>query len=607
MKIYSNEWRWGMLGFCRNVIYSMKEIIKATKWYFILYTVLTIISSLFPVIQLMITTRLVNDLHSAVENDIEVNQILWLLGLQFLVLLLREIIGKASSLIELIMSQNLEFYLKNKLFIKLIKIEYNLFEDTKFLNQLERVQGEMGSSFLSTVSSLLLAFKNLFSFGTIIVFLFSMHWSLVFIPFLAAIPSILLHTRFGSQNFFLMKFQTPEAREQQYLSTLFTQRHSNKEVRLYNMKDYLVGKWAKTFKKNNDESVNLNFKQSIKSSLMNIYTFACLSSGTLILVSLFIKEKIRLGDFIASIEAIQKAQVSISGFAQSVSALSRNHLYIRDLKEIMELDEMPNNIGEFPEKVEEIKIENLSFSYPGNSKKVLKNISFTARSNETIMIVGENGAGKSTLMKCILGLYNIQSNSIMFNSKDINSISRENLMKNISIIFQDFMKYELTVEENIIMSNNLDPSHSREAAQKVGADHFIDRLPLNYKSRLGRMFENSTDLSGGQWQKIALARALYKDSQISILDEPTSALDPHSEHELFKSFQTISDNKITFYISHRMYTCHLADKILVLKNGSLIETGTHEELMNMGGEYKNMYLKQSSMYEEKTIRESISV
>jgi ATP-binding cassette, subfamily B, bacterial len=585
----------------QNFIYAFRQIGRASKFIFFLITTLTILSSFIPVIQLVITTKLINYLQALGEGGIEVKRIILLVGLQFGILFIREIISRMNTFLELILSQKLDYNLQRDLFSKLSHIEYVHFEDSDFMNHLERIKGDIGTRFLSTITSLLEGVKNLITFVGVLAFLFSMHWSLIFIPFLAVIPSILLETKFGAESFFLMKFQTPLAREQGYIFELFSQRNSNKEMRAYNTFDFLVNKWAHSFKKNNKEIVDLSFKYHLKSIFVNLYIFIILLIGTLILVLLYFKKNIRLGEFVASLDAIQKAQGSISNLSLIVSDITKTHFYIGDIKLLLELDEMTEENKEFPLLNDGIKVRNLSFVYPGTEKKVLKDVTFDIHLGETVMIVGENGAGKSTLVKCLLGLYEAASGTIKYDHKEISLLNNKSIMKNISIIFQDFNKYEFTVAENVALSSKPTMSNINRVVERVGAYDLIDNLPSKFDTRLGRLFENSVDLSGGQWQKIALSRALYKDSQIVILDEPTAALDPSAEYELFKNFKEISQNKITFYISHRMYSCHLADKILVLKNGVLVEQGSHQELMNKGGEYMDLYLKQASMYEKENV------
>ncbi|MGM7684748.1 ABC transporter ATP-binding protein [Cytobacillus sp. Hm23] len=580
----------------------MKQVLRASKYIFVCIMILTIILSFLPVAQLIITTKLINSLQGLLDVGIDTKKVLMLVGLQFGVLLIREVISRINTLLELILSQKLDFYLQNDLFQKLSAIDFVHFENADFVNHLERVQGDIGSRFLATITSSLEGIKSLFSFVSVLWFLFIMHWSLVFIPLLAVLPSLLIEAKFGKKNFFLMKFQTPLAREQAYIFNLFSKRNSNKEMRAYNTSEFLVKKWATSFKKNNREMVKLSISHHIRSILVSIYSFTILLVGTFILVMLYINKSIRLGDFVASLEAIQKAQASIGSLSMVVSSLASTHFYISDIRALFDLDEMSTERQLFPVMQKGVSVNNLSFAYPGTNKHVLKDISFNVGLGETVMIVGENGAGKSTLVKCLLGLYEGSQGTIKYDHIDINKINNKNIMDNISIIFQDFNQYEFTVNENITLSEKPVVSRVKEVSEQVGSDSFIDRLPNQYKSRLGRLFENSTDLSGGQWQKIALARALYKDSQIVILDEPTAALDPSAEYELFKSFKEISQDKMTFYISHRMYSCHLADKILVLKNGSLVECGSHEELMRKGGEYMELYLKQASMYEKEEKR-----
>ncbi|MNI47443.1 putative ABC transporter ATP-binding protein [compost metagenome] len=247
----------------------------------------------------------------------------------------------------------------------------------------------------------------------------------------------------------------------------------------------------------------------------------------------------------------------------------------------------------------EIAVRNLSFSYPSRPEPVLKNISFTIKPGQIVAIVGENGAGKSTLVNCLVGLYREFSGDVLFDEVPIKDIPETDLRWIISAVFQDFVRFELSVKENIgfgDLSRLEDPDMLEAAASRSGFLEVIDQLPEGFETLLGPAFEGGQELSVGQWQKLALARSFVKPSQIIVLDEPTASMDPMAEAELFKRFAELASGKITFLISHRLASCRLADQILVLKDGELIEQGTHDSLMKRQGEYCRMYTTQAKGY-----------
>ncbi|WP_444876477.1 ABC transporter ATP-binding protein [Bacillus mycoides] len=252
-----------------------------------------------------------------------------------------------------------------------------------------------------------------------------------------------------------------------------------------------------------------------------------------------------------------------------------------------------------------MRFENVSFSYPNSQKEVLKNVSFSIKPGEKIAIVGHNGSGKTSLIKCLLGLYPLTSGNIYFDDVPINKIQLNSLRDNITVIFQDFTKYFLTIEENIAFGNiseRNDKKKIQDVALQSGIHTDITKFPNKYQSYVGRFLYEGEELSGGQWQKVAIARALFKNSPIMILDEPTAALDPLSERGIFDKFKQLTEERTTLLISHKMSAAKLADKIIVLDNGKLVEFGTHEQLVLQKGKYHELYTTQAEFYDNK-IRE----
>ncbi|HHP1091135.1 ABC transporter ATP-binding protein [Bacillus thuringiensis] len=315
--------------------------------------------------------------------------------------------------------------------------------------------------------------------------------------------------------------------------------------------------------------------------------------------------KLTVGDYVALMSAIITIQSTLGSIGMNVGKIFEINLYVKNLFEFLQLKNPLQNKEKtlsFPESdFSKIEVKNLSFNYPNQNQTTLKNINFTIKRGERIAIVGENGAGKTTLTNCLLGLYIPSNGGIYFDNININNIKISSLRKNISAVFQDFVKYHYTIRENVGFGN-LEDLHNNEkiysGLHQVNLDSLINKFPLGIDAILGKEFKNGQDLSGGQWQRIAIARAFLSEAEILILDEPTSAIDPKAELEIFNCFQNLAQGKTAFMISHRLGPARLADKILVLKEGILVEQGTHEDLMKLNGEYTRMYNAQANMYKE---------
>ena len=296
--------------------------------------------------------------------------------------------------------------------------------------------------------------------------------------------------------------------------------------------------------------------------------------------------------------AFQKGQSNIHGVLKGLIAINENRLYLGHLFSFLDLKKKirdPVEVTNMPPEIQSLKIEDLSFTYPKTEKQVLSDVSFCAKKGEMVAIVGENGSGKTTLVKLINRLYEPTKGKITLNDININRFLLHALRKKISVIFQLFSKYNFTVSENIGIADVHEPSaisKIKESSRKALAQSFIMDLPNQFETQLGRSFRSGEELSGGQWQKIALSRAFYKKSDIIILDEPTSFIDPLAEDEIFNNLREKTKECILILITHRIYNLKLADKIIVLDKGRLIEEGTHESLMKQKGMYSKMFKSQ---------------
>ncbi|MGE5703270.1 MAG: ABC transporter ATP-binding protein, partial [Clostridia bacterium] len=336
-----------------------------------------------------------------------------------------------------------------------------------------------------------------------------------------------------------------------------------------------------------------------------LFTSAMYVSSLALIIYVMDLTAFTVGDFIALIQTVQNTQQLLAQMAHKLTVFYSNSFYLTDFFTFLddykeEANETPEQKTPFPADFQEgIAFEHVSFRYPGQTRDILKDVSFTIRKGERVAIVGDNGSGKTTLLKCLMGLYPVQSGAIRFDQVPVADMDPDDLHNHITVIFQDFMRYYFSVKDNIAVGKiekANDFANIREVAKETGADRFIRKLPHDYETYIGGILREGQDLSGGQWQKIALSRALFRQGEVFILDEPTAALDPIAELEVFKQFEALTQNKTAIFISHRMAAARLADRILVLRNGRVAELGHHDELIQRNGVYAKMYHMQAKWY-----------
>ena len=410
----------------------------------------------------------------------------------------------------------------------------------------------------------------------------------------------------------MMRNQSPERRLMNYFTQLMTTDTYTKEIKLFNLSDFFIERFQILAKKLylQDQKLSLrryltNFGWSNLTSVVNtgIYIYVALQA---------IAGKITLGGLTLYTQTATQVGQNFQSLLGSVSSTYENALYVNMLFEFLNYQSKiltPADPQPF-EKSEEgrgqaIEFRNVSFTYPGknpDTEATLKEVSFTIQAGEAIALVGHNGAGKTTLVKLLTRLYEPDEGEILIGGKNIENYSLHELRHNIGVIFQDYVNYYLTARENIGVGRIEEVENEDlviSAARKSGAHSVIEKLPKSYETTLGRWFKNieeSTQLSGGEWQKIALARAFIRDASILVLDEPTSALDARAEYEIFNHFRTLTTHKTAVFISHRFSTVRLADRIFVLEHGRLIEHGSHTELMALGERYAELFNLQAQAY-----------
>jgi ATP-binding cassette subfamily B protein len=417
------------------------------------------------------------------------------------------------------------------------------------------------------------------------------------------LPAFLGESHFAFLGYAKNFRQTPMRRQLDYLRILGGSKEAAKELKLFGLKNFLLERFTRLSDEIYDENVALSRRKLIAGSLLSMIGTMGYYSAYAFVIWRTVAGAMSIGTLTFLAGAIQQASSNIQQIFSTLAGIGDQALFVTDLLAFFDMKptiQSKKNALPAPRPiVRGVEFRNVSFSYPGNPRRVLDQINFQLHTNERLALIGENGQGKTTIVKLITRLYDPTEGQILLDGIDLREYDLEDLHREIGVIFQDFMRYEMTARENIAVGrideiNNLDLVKS--AAQKSMADQTIGRLSLGYDQMLGRRFEQGVDLSGGEWQKVALARAYLRDAQLLILDEPTAALDARSEFEVFHRFAELTAGKMALFISHRFSTVRSADRILVLENGRIAEEGTHDQLASMGGRYAEMFEMQASSY-----------
>src|SRR6266852_173307 len=460
-----------------------------------------------------------------------------------------------------------------------------------------------GMIFLVIIQLALFAVQTLLTFISMIALLVVVSPLLAVIALVSPIPAFIADTRYGWRGYNIARWGSRLLRRMNYLVTLVTTDSYAKEVKLFGLGPYFINRYrmiAKNYYSSQRSQVARRYMTGF--ALGNLSTIV--TSLTYLYVALqAIIGRLTLGDLTLYTTAASQVQGSIQGILGGFSGMYEHNLYLNNLFELMETKSalpVPAKATKVPQPLRgEIHFENVTFAYPGAEANALSNLTFTVRPGETLAIVGRNGAGKTTLFKLICRLYDPNEGRILIDGIDIRDFDPNELRAQIGAMFQDYVTYQATAAENIGLGNVPDINDRERievAGAQAGASELIGGLPDGYDTALGKWFDHGVNLSGGEWQKVALARAFMRDAKILLLDEPTSALDAQAEYDLFERLRSLTRGRTAVYISHRFSTVRRADRIVFLEHGRLVEEGTHAELMKLNGRYARLFRMQASAY-----------
>jgi ATP-binding cassette, subfamily B, bacterial len=560
-------------------------------------------SSLLPVVLLWITKLIVDRIVHAVTTHQPVQPgFWWLVAAEFALAVLNSILLRSIDYSDSLLADKYTRHISIRVMNHAASLDLIAYEDPVFYDRLERarVQATDRLVMIQAIGRLVQQAITTITLSVSIM-LFSPWLMLLLVA--GVLPAFLGESHFAFLGYAKNFRQTPMRRQLDYLRVLGGSKEAAKELKLFGLKNFLSERFTRLSDEIYDENVALNRRKLLAGAALSMIGTAGYYSAYVFVIWRTASGALSIGSMTFLTLAIQQASSNIEQIFSTIAGIGDQALFLTDLLAFFEMKptirSKPNALPAPRPITHGVEFRNVSFSYPGNSRRVLDDINFHLHTGERMALIGENGQGKTTIVKLITRLYDPTEGQILLDGIDLREYDLEDLHREIGVIFQDFMRYEMTALENIAVGRveeigNLELLKS--AAQKSMADQTIERLPLGYDQMLGRRFDQGVDLSGGEWQKVALARAYLRDAQLLILDEPTAALDARSEFEVFHRFAELTLGKMALFISHRFSTVRSADRILVLANGKIAEEGTHDQLARLGGRYAEMFEMQASSY-----------
>jgi ATP-binding cassette subfamily B protein len=595
---------WGeRLSALRNVPPVLKIVWQSGSVVVSLGLFFRLITSLLPVAALWITKLIIDVIVRIVSGHQTVPRSLWwLVAAEFGIAIFGSLFTRATDYLDALLADKYTRHVSIEVMKHASELDLTAYEDPVFYDRLERarVQATDRLGMIQSIGRLFQQFVTAASLSFSIL-LFSPWLLLLLIAVI--LPAFLGESHFAFLGYALNFRLTPVRRELDYLRVLGGSREAAKELKLFGLKNFLIERFTRLSNHVYDENVSLARRRLVAGSFLSTIGTAGYYSAYVWVIWRTVTGSLSIGAFYFLTGAIVQASSNIQQIFSTLSSIADQALFLTDLLAFFEMQPTirtkPNALPAPRPIVRGFEFRNVSFQYPGNSRLVLNGLNFHLHAGERVALIGENGEGKTTLVKLMTRLYDPVEGQVLLDGVDLREYDLEDLYREIGVIFQDFMRYEMTARDNIAVGqidaiNNLDLL--KNAAGKSMASEVIGRLPHDYEQMLGRRFENGVDLSGGEWQKVALARAYLRNAQVLILDEPTAALDARSEYEVFQRFAELTTGKSALFISHRFSTVRMADRIVVLENGRIAEDGSHAELFSLGGRYAEMFEMQAASY-----------
>ncbi len=573
----------------------------------VVLAVLTLVAGVLPAAMAYVGALIIDAVLAAIQlvkdsGNVNMTRVFMLVAIEAVIVAIMAGAQRGISLCQALLRAQLGQRVNVMILEKAITLELAQFEDSEFYDKLTRARREASSRPLSLVNRTFGLGQNLISLVSYAVLLVQFSPWAVLILVLAGLPAFVAETRFSGEAFTLFRWRSPETRMQIYLETVIAREDNVKEVKLFGLGPLLLNRYRDIFRRLYKADRALAIRRDGWGFLLGLIGTLALYGAYAWIAFATVVSRITLGQMTMYLMLFRQGQSAVSAILSAIGGMYEDNLYLSTLYEYLETPVAQSEAREVsgPQPNDGIRFEDVSFTYPGASQAALKGINLHIHPGESLALVGENGSGKTTLIKLLTRLYTPNRGRILLDGMDLKNWDENALRQRIGVIFQDFSRYQFLVGENIgtgDVNHFEDQKRWKDAAQKGMADAFIKDLPSGYDTQLGKWFKDGQELSGGQWQKIALSRAFMRtDADILVLDEPTAAMDAAAEAKIFEHFRKLTQNRIAILISHRFSTVRMASQIIVIENGRVIERGSHEDLMELGGHYANLFSLQAAGY-----------
>lgn len=519
--------------------------------------------------------------------------IVWIVATAF-----QQFLPSLSTMVQGVLTDKLTGFINISLMKKSADLQsISIFDDSKYFDDLQMLRDDASWRPVNLIVFGVSVLQLFLTLAFMLIYLARYNWWLALLLLIVMVPQSISYYRIQQQSFETMVERSKNARYLHYYSGLLLDRRDAKEVRLFNMFPKIIEKYISLFEQTKKDVNQIRKKQLATSSLFVVLTVGVFGYGFYWFTNSVRIGALEVGVLLMFVSVIGYISTSMARVVEDSSLLYDSLLWIEKYFNFLEYqDNFENGTKNFPDDFENLSVKNLSFTYPFSNAEILHNVSFSVKSGEKIAIVGENGSGKSTLVKLLMRFYDPTNGKISVDNYDLKDFNIFDLHKNLSATFQDFSRFKLTLKENVITGYSFNKDRVNNVLKASGLGDLLANDHLNLNTTLAKDFKNGTDLSGGQWQKVALARDLYADGKIEFLDEPTAALDAKSEAEIYQRFLKENDNKTIFFVTHRLSAVRFADKVLFLDGGKVSGFDTHTNLLQINPKYKEMYDLQKNAY-----------
>ncbi len=568
---------------------------------------LTVIQGLLPLIALYLLKLLVDTVEQAVNGnaaDVDFAPVGWLVALAGVVALIQVMLLAAQNYAGEVLAEYLSDYMLDRLHSKSSEVDLEYYENAQYHDTLHLAQQRAPNRPRMILDSVGQIIQNGISLLAMAGLLFFFHWSVPLVLLAASLPGLMVRLKYADTIYRWHLQAAPKERLARYFNQVLTLADHAKEMRLFNLASLFMGRFLEVRKKLRAEQLGIAKRRSVAELVAQGSGTLAIFGSLLFIAYRTVQGMITLGDLVMYFQAFQRGQIYLRQMLRALADLYGNNLFLSAFLDFLAFEPRirePANPLPVPHPLRRgIEIDDVSFHYPGTERQALDGVTMVLRPGETVALVGENGAGKTTLVKLLCRLYEPTGGTIRVDGVDLKQIRPADLRREISVVFQDYNRYDMTARENIWFGDTrLDPQDEQvaAAARLAGVDEVLAKLPAGYDTILGRRFKGGEELSIGQWQKVALARAFLRRSQITILDEPTSALDAQTEVEVIERFRELAADRTAILISHRLSTVKMADRIYAMSAGRIVESGSHDELMRLGGTYARLFESQAKHYQ----------